>query len=558
MSEIAGPQNDPFVLGAEKSGLLDKPSLDRLIRAKGASKESTVVLAQHLGLIAEEDLLRHLAAATGLPTTHSAGVDLAATNPLPDISVSFLRKARAFPFQLANDEVAVAVADPFSRAAADAIAYKIAKPVTCLIASAREIDAALGDANGNADPSGEALVAKASVADVEALQDIASGAPVIKTIAGIIEDACARGASDIHFEPTETVLRVRMRIDGALRDIEPIAYSQKLAAISRLKIIAQMDIAETRLPQDGRAKTAVRGRDVDLRISSSPTLYGESIVVRILDRSAVSLTLDDLGYADVNRSALEAALSSPNGLIFVSGPTGSGKTTTLYAALLTINSPERKLFTVEDPIEYRLKGVNQVQVNPKIGLTFASALRSLLRQDPDIMMVGEVRDPETAQIAVQAALTGHLVLATIHTNSAASTVTRLIDMGVEEYLIGSCASAFVAQRLVGVLCRHCVGAAPAPAAIFERFGLDPGGAAVVGKAVGCAHCRSTGFSGRTTVNEVIRVSHELTEAISRRATAAEIEKIAAAQGMRTMAQDGLIKAARGVTTVEEVLRAVRT
>ncbi len=556
MDALGATQDDAFIKGAESSGVLDRASIDRLTRAKAASQESAVVLAQQLGLIGEDELLNYLAAATGLPTTRANGVDLAAKTLLRGVNPAFLKRSRAFPFSSPDGEVAVAIADPFNRSAVEAIAFKIGRPVSCLIASAREIEAALSD--GAPVVYGEIHDTKAANADFEALQDIASGAPVIKVVAGVIEDACARGASDIHFEPRETDLRVRARIDGRLCDLEPIHYSQMLAAISRLKIIAQMDIAESRLPQDGRAKTAVRGRDIDLRISTSPTLYGESVVVRILDRGAVSLDLAALGYAGANRVAFEEALKAPNGLVFVSGPTGSGKTTTLYAALLAINSPAKKIFTVEDPIEYRLKGVNQVQVNPKIGLTFASALRSLLRQDPDIMMVGEIRDAETAQIAVQAALTGHLVLATIHTNSAAATVTRLVDMGVDDYLIESCAGAFVAQRLVGLLCRQCAARAPAPKAIFERFGLSCDDYPTVGKAVGCPHCRSTGYSGRTTISEVIRVTREVADAILRREAAAEIEKIAVAQGMRTMAQDGMVKAAEGVTTIEEVLRAVRT
>lgn len=554
MNAVPTAQLDAFMTAAGDAGALDAASIERLARARDSSKDSSVVLAQQLGLIAEDELLGFLATATGLSTIRSIGIDLASYSAFPGINPAFLRKSRTFPFETADGQLVVAVADPFDRSAADAIAYKLDRPITCFIASVREIESALRERA----PDGliESGDARASTADVEVLQDLASGAPVVKAISGAIEDACAVSASDIHFEPTETDLRVRFRIDGALRDVAPISYAQKNAAISRLKILAKLDIAESRLPQDGRAKLAVRGRDVDLRISTAPTLFGESVVVRILDRHAVTLDLSALGFDTKNRIALESALAAPNGLVFVSGPTGSGKTTTLYAALMTINAPSKKVFTVEDPVEYRLKGVNQVQVNPKIGLTFASALRSLLRQDPDIMMVGEIRDPETAQIAVQAALTGHLVLATIHTNSAAATVTRLLDMGVEDYLIASCAGAFIAQRLVGVLCAQCAVRGPAPKALFERFGLATSDFPTTGKAVGCSACRLTGYAGRTTINEVIHVSREIADAIGRRASAAEIEKLAMTQGMHTMAQDGLLKAASGVTSVEEVLRAV--
>lgn len=548
---------DPFATALGEHRMLDQASLDRLHRAKGASKESSTILVQQLGLLGEDELLKFLSTITKLSTTKQLGLKLSAETCLPGFNKRFLKSARMFPLELADGRAAVAMADPFNIAAAEAIAYKLEKPVVRLIASLSEVDAALQDFAPDANTA-KAPNAQVSAADLEALQDLASGAPVIKTVSGIIEKACALGASDIHFEPTETDLRVRMRINGDLQDMEPINYSLKLAAISRLKILARMDIAETRLPQDGRAKAAVRGKDIDLRVSSAPTLHGESIVIRILDRSAMKLDLAALGFSENNRLALEGALSAPNGLVFVSGPTGSGKTTTLYAALLKLNQSTRKIFTVEDPVEYRLAGVNQVQVNPKIGLTFASALRSLLRQDPDIMMVGEIRDGETAQIAVQAALTGHLVLATIHTNSAAATVTRLIDMGVEDYLIASCAGGFAAQRLVGTLCRKCAGSAPAPAKIFERFDVSLNERTTVGRAVGCPDCRGTGYSGRTTVSEIIRVTRDIEEAIARRATAAEIEQIAIAQGARMMIQDGLDKALSGVTSIEEVLRAVRT
>lgn len=547
---------DPFIVAMREAGLLDRASLDRLLRAKAASRDSTVLLAQRLGLIGEQELLSCLARITGLPTLREAGIALDAGADLSGFNRNFLKSAHAFPFVLPDGSIALAISDPFNRTAIDAVAYKLGRPIACFIASVSEIDAALARLSG--EPAAERVEARASAADLETLQDLASGAPVIKAVAAVIEKASIIGASDIHFEPTETDLRVRMRINGALQDMNPIPYAQKLAAISRLKILAQMDIAETRLPQDGRAKSTVRGRDVDLRVSTAPTLHGECVAVRILDRTAVSLDLEALGFSADNRRAFQSALAAPNGLVFVSGPTGSGKTTTLYAALTSINDPSRKIFTVEDPIEYRLRGVSQVQVNPKIGLTFANALRSLLRQDPDIMMVGEVRDAETAEISVQAALTGHLVLATIHTNSAAATVTRLLDMGIEDYLIASCAGAFIAQRLVGTLCPSCAKPAPARRAVFERFGLAVGEEQTIRQATGCPACRHTGFAGRTTISEVIHVTEEISEAIARRAPASEIEKIAEAQGRRTMVQDGLLKAMEGVTSVDEVLRAVRT
>lgn len=551
------PTRADFIIDALKEkGLIDQSSVDRLSRAGAASNDAPIVLIQQLGLVAEDDLLRALCDATGLEPARKFGERLSPGADASRLSAKFLKNVRAVPLDLPDGRTGVAMADPFDDATAEAIAYKLEKPLVRLVAAVSEIDAALAEPR-------EAAVSETirggapSAADLEALQDLASGAPVIRLISAIIEKASALKASDIHFEPTETQLRVRMRINGALQDMDPVHYSMRTAALSRLKVMARLDISETRLPQDGRAKIAVRGRDIDLRVSTAPTLHGESIVVRLLDRGSVALDLRALGFSDIARDAFLSALALPNGLIFVSGPTGSGKTTTLYAALLTLNDPRRKIFSVEDPVEYRIDGVNQVQVNPKIGLTFATALRSLLRQDPDVMMVGEIRDPETAEIAVQAALTGHLVLATIHTNSAAATITRLLDMGVEDYLIGTCAAAFVAQRLVGALCPSCADTAPAPAALLQRYGVELKAGARVGRAVGCSECRGSGFAGRMTICEVIRVTPEIEEAIARRASAAEIENLAISQGMRTMAQDGLEKALAGITTIEEVVRAVK-
>lgn len=553
---FAAPIADAFIAALKEKGLLDQSSVDRLNRARGASSVSSIILIQQLGLVAEDELVRVLCDVTGLDPARKYGDRLSPGDDASRLSAKFLKNIRAVPLDLPNGRLGLAMADPLDDAAAEAIAYKLERPLIRLVAAVSEIDAALAEPRET--PTAETAHDGApSAADLEALQDLASGAPVIRLISAIIEKASVLKASDIHFEPTETHLRVRMRINGALQDMDPVHYSMRTAALSRLKVMARLDISETRLPQDGRAKIAVRGRDIDLRVSTAPTLHGESIVVRLLDRSSVALDLRALGFSDGARETFLAALAQPNGLVFVSGPTGSGKTTTLYAALLTLNDPKRKLFSVEDPVEYRIDGVNQVQVNPKIGLTFATALRSLLRQDPDVMMVGEIRDPETAEIAVQAALTGHLVLATIHTNSAAATVTRLLDMGVEDYLIGTCAAGFVAQRLVGTLCPSCADRAPAPVALLQRYGVELSPSARVGRAVGCPDCRGSGFAGRTTICEVIRVTPEIEEAIARRASAAEIEKLAISQGMRTMARDGLEKALAGITTVEEVLRAVR-
>ena len=390
---------------------------------------------------------------------------------------------------------------------------------------------------------------------------MASEAPVIRLVQDLIVRAVEMRASDIHVEPREDSVRVRFRVDGMLSTVETLPTALKAAVGSRIKIMARLNIAERRLPQDGRMKTNVRGREIDLRVSTMPTLWGESIVLRILDRSSVELDFPKLGFAGPSHETFLRLLEEPNGIILVTGPTGSGKTTTLYTALGLLNSPERKVFTVEDPIEYQLPGVNQIQVQPKIGLTFATALRSILRQDPDIIMVGEIRDLETAQIAIQASLTGHLVLSTVHTNNAAATVTRFLDMGVEKYLLASCLKGVLAQRLVRRLCSFCAKPAPDPLShvrVLEGIGASAAGVPIQPKLpAGCSVCRNSGYAGRTTVCELLATSPSVREAILSGAGEQAIEAIAVAEGMVTMLQHGLTKALQGVTTSEEVWRVTR-
>ncbi|MBV9509544.1 MAG: type II/IV secretion system protein, partial [Caulobacteraceae bacterium] len=390
-------------------------------------------------------------------------------------------------------------------------------------------------------------------ADLERLADLASDAPAIRAVNRLITAAVEARASDIHLEPTEAALQVRFRIDGALADQASLPGAMKAAAVSRIKVMAGLNIAERRLPQDGRARLTVRGHDVDLRIATSPTIYGEGVVLRLLDRSRLSLDLDALGFAGPVRKQFHDVLARPHGILLVTGPTGSGKTTTLYAALSTLNAPDRKLLTIEDPIEYRLARVNQTQVAPGIGLTFAAALRSFLRQDPDIIMVGEVRDLDTAQVAIQAALTGHMILSTLHTNSAAAAVTRLIDMGVEPFLITSTLNAVLGQRLVRRLCEHC----RRPCDGQAGRSLRGDGFPVGWKASGCPQCQGAGFHGRTAILELLKVDETIAQLILRRAHSQEIEAAAVAQGMKTMLQDGAEKVAAGWTTMEEILRVTR-
>jgi general secretion pathway protein E len=391
----------------------------------------------------------------------------------------------------------------------------------------------------------------ADEADVERLKDLASDAPVVRAVNALIGRAVERQASDIHIEPTEDSLKIRLRIDGALRDEPALPPALKSAFVSRIKVMSGLNIAERRLPQDGRLRLAVRGHDIDLRVATSPTIHGESVVMRILDRSNLPLDFQSLGFDPVTLDPFLKVLSRPHGIILVTGPTGSGKTTTLYAALASMNSAERKILTIEDPIEYRLAGVNQTQVNPQIGLTFAQALRSFLRQDPDVMMVGEIRDLETAQVSVQAALTGHTILATLHTNSAAASITRLLDMGVEPFLITSTVNAVLAQRLVRRLCPACREPFAPSAQSLAALGVAPAGLERLWRPVGCAECGGSGFRGRVALLELLVTDAEIERLILARAEAREIQ---AAASLRTMLRDGIAKAAAGLTTLDEVLR----
>jgi general secretion pathway protein E len=397
--------------------------------------------------------------------------------------------------------------------------------------------------------------------DVERLKDLASEAPVIRLVNQMITRAVEQRASDVHIEPFEASLRVRYRIDGVLRDVEAPPNRFRAAIVSRVKIMAKLNIAERRLPQDGRIKLAIRGTPIDLRVSTIPTMHGEGVVLRVLDRTGVQLDFETLGLVGEGLETFLGILERPHGIVLVTGPTGSGKTTTLYTSLVRLNSPDKKILTVEDPIEYQLDGINQIQVKPGIGLSFANVLRSILRQDPDIVMIGEIRDVETAQIAIQAALTGHLVLSTLHTNDAAGTITRLLDMGVEDYLLTSTLNGVTAQRLVRRLCPHCRTRAPAMAELVAQLGLerytDHSQEIQLYHPKGCEQCNETGYFGRNSLTEVLVVTDEIRRLILRRAEAQELHRAAVKEGMRTMYDDGMAKALDGLTTVEEVLRVTR-
>jgi general secretion pathway protein E len=459
------------------------------------------------------------------------------------------------------------MADPLDRYAIDAVRLITGCQVLPKIAVPAELEAAIERLYGRDRSTAGQLVEAANGSgddaidlDVERLKDLASEAPVIRLVNQLIGKALESRASDIHIEPFEDRLKLRYRIDGVLREMDSPPNRMRAAIVSRIKIMARLNIAERRLPQDGRIKLAVRGTPIDLRVSTVPTMHGESVVLRLLNRESVRLDFAALG---INGRSLEIYLSileRPHGILLVTGPTGSGKTTTLYASLVRLNTPERKILTVEDPIEYQLDGINQIQVKPSIGLDFANMLRSFLRHDPDIVMVGEIRDSETAEIAVQAALTGHLVLSTLHTNNAASSITRLLDMGVQDYLLTSTVNGIAAQRLVRTLCPHCREPYQAMTELVEQLGLrryTTAESIVLYRPKGCEECAGTGYFGRTSIFETLVMDDALRRLVLRHAESNELHRAAVEQGMRSMYDDGMIKALAGETAIEEVLKVTR-
>jgi len=458
----------------------------------------------------------------------------------------------------------VVAASPFIADTLAAVAYMTDRHVDAQLGRAKDIEEAIDRLYGDVatpvtstQPASDSDTTVAQEDDVQRLRDIASEAPVIRLVNRLIAVAIEQQASDIHIEPMADSLRVRYRVDGVMSEIERLPIELQAGVASRIKILGRLNIAERRVPQDGRTKFVLGGREIDLRISTTPLMHGESIVLRILDRESVDLDFAELGFDAQAQQVMQPLFDAPNGIVLVTGPTGSGKTTTLYAALKMLNSTERKIFTVEDPIEYQLAGINQMQIKPAIGLDFVHCLRSILRQDPDIVMIGEMRDVETARTGIQASLTGHLVLSTLHTNSAAASVTRLLDMGTEDYLLASTLSGIIAQRLVRRLCDDCATADAGAERALDV--LEPQMRAFVRalperrmrRPVGCPHCRHTGYRGRTTVAEILVVDAEVRRMIVRGVSDRQIEEVARAHGMETLLQNGLRKVAGGETTLAE-------
>jgi general secretion pathway protein E len=475
------------------------------------------------------------------------------------MSSRFLRERRLFPFESRAGTLRLAIAAPTEDETVRAVELALRRVVAITVATSDDIDAALATTL-EGEKSGAAAPADAAVAEdnLDDLRDLARGAPVVRAIDELLRIAVEQRATDLHIEPFGNVLQVRIRVDGLLRNIPAPPMSMAKGILSRLKIMAGLNITERRMPQDGRARIVVGGAEIDLRIATMPTMHGESGVVRLLRKGAGLVALDKLGLSQRDEAVLRRTLQAPFGMIIVTGPTGSGKTTTLAASLAEINEPGRKILTIEDPVEYQIPGINQTQIHPAIGLTFAAALRSFLRQDPDVIMVGEMRDSETAHIGVHAALTGHLVLTTLHTNTAAGAITRLIDMEVESFLLASCVRALVGQRLVRVLCDNCKephrlsAADVAQDARYAALSLAEGDS--IYRPKGCEWCGLSGFRGRKGVFEVIEVTPAVRRAIGPKTDATALEEVARAEGMITMTQDGVAKCRSGMTTIDEIFR----
>ncbi|WP_329742261.1 type II secretion system ATPase GspE [Dyella sp. A6] len=572
MSAVVQPAQDREPAGADdreaavcallvERGRLKDNDLARARRLHEESPDGTLTaLLARLGLVSERDLADAWTDLLDVPQLVAKDAPDLPPAEL-DISVRFLKQQHVVPLRDGDDGLALAVADPADPYPLQAVRLAAGRPVTLRVGLRSEIDDLIeryyGSGRSAMGTIVENLDGSANVEDdVEHLRDLASEAPVIRLVNLILQRAVEQRASDVHIEPFENRLKVRYRIDGVLHEVEAPPASSTAAVISRVKIMAKLNIAERRLPQDGRIQLRVQGKELDLRVSTVPTSFGESVVMRILDRESVVFDFATLGFTERFQSRFVEVLERPHGILLVTGPTGSGKTTTLYTALSKINTPDVKIITVEDPVEYQIEGINQIQVKPQIGLDFAGALRSIVRQDPDVIMIGEMRDLETCRIAIQSALTGHLVLSTLHTNSAAGGITRLLDMGVEDYLLGSTVNGILAQRLVRRLDPETATPYEPSPEVIRQFELEkytderpirlwkPGSSAA----------NPTGYRGRRAIMEFLVMSDPLRRLLMQKADAGAIEKQARAEGMRTMYEDGIAKAVAGVTTIEEVLR----
>ena len=553
------------------SNTIDEEQLKEALelqRKEGGRLGSNLV---KLGYLTEEKLVAFLSKQYGVPAINLSDykIDPSITKFMPQ---EVAHKYQILPVAKVGATLTIAMVDPSNVFAIDDVKFMTGYNVEPVVASESAVRAAIAEYYGQSDSlqstmdslkkqEGELLdfvqeSEQEEEINLSELKQAVEEAPVVKLVNLMLGEAISRGASDVHVEPYEKIFRVRYRIDGMLYDVMQPPLKLKAALSSRIKIMSELDIAERRLPQDGRIKLKMKGREVDLRVSTLPTLFGEKIVMRILDKSSLVLDLTKLGFEQKALQEFDTAIHSPYGMVLVTGPTGSGKTTTLYSALSTINTVDVNIMTCEDPVEYNLMGINQVQVKEEIGLTFAAALRSFLRQDPDIIMVGEIRDFETAEIAVKAALTGHLVLSTLHTNDAPSTISRLLNMGIEPFLVSASVLLILAQRLCRKICKECKEEekVPVPALVNVGFTEQEAKSIKCYKGKGCSICNGTGYKGRVALYEVMTVRDEIKELILEGASANEVKNTAVRLGMRTLRMSGLTKIKEGITTIEEVLR----
>jgi general secretion pathway protein E len=545
-----------------QTGKLTARDLERALAAQQEMGGSLGVVLTQLGLVSEADVVQTRSRVLGIP--------FATAEEFPDIAPEvngllpgFMAAHQVYPLRLDGGWLDVAMATPEDGYLLKALRLATGLEIRAFIALPSDIEKALSQPAGEevpADEEGELAGLGGDSGDfIEHLKDLASEAPVIRLVNTIIGRVIDLRASDIHLEPFDDGLHVRYRVDGVIHSSELVQPKHSAAVASRVKLLAHLDIAERRLPQDGRIKIRVKGRELDLRVSTVPTVHGESVVMRVLDRASVRFGLDEMGFEADTLERFNDLLGRPHGILLVTGPTGSGKTTTLYAALSKLDASTQKIINVEDPVEYQLEGINQIQVHAQIGLTFANALRSILRQDPDIIMIGEMRDGETAQIAVQSALTGHLVLSTLHTNTASGALIRMQDMGVERYLITSSVNGVLSQRLVRTVCKHCREPVVPSADVLATSGLGRflSAGSPMYRARGCGRCRDTGYLGRTGIHELLVLDEAMRKAIIEGQDASQLHSKAVRAGMLTLYEDGLRKVAAGTTSLDELLRVTK-
>ena len=549
-----------------EQGLLDSTGLERALKAQRELGVELGDILIKLGIVSEGDLAAALSRQHKLPLAVKTDYP-ASPLYLSKVSVNFLKASKIVPLREQDDGLVLAMVNPADDYAIKAMAMLTGMQIHPCVGTQKEVESALETLYGDGRSSLDRIIEDVgqertgdSEEDIERLKDLASEAPIVRLVNSLFLRAYEERASDIHIEPAEGKLRVRYRIDGVMREADSAPKRLASAIVSRIKIMAHLNIAERRLSQDGRIRLQVRDQAIDMRVSTVPTLHGESVVLRLLEQNAVVLDFKVLGFDPQTRQRMLDSLSQRHGIFLVTGPTGSGKTTTLYTALTHLNQPERKIITVEDPVEYQLEGVTQIQVNPDIGLTFANVLRSIVRQDPDVIMIGEMRDLETAEIAVQSALTGHMVLSTLHTNDAAGAITRMLDMGVEDYLLTSTVNGVLGQRLVRSLCHRCKVPYSASDELVKRLQLErlkQNGEYLLYKPTGCDYCSGVGYTGRIGIFEFLEVNDGIRDLVLKRADSSSIYRAARAQGMINMSEDGIGKALAGLTTVEEVLRVTR-